>query len=88
MLIILETSRKERLIQECYTALANSLTMEHLLDWGLSEVNPTVVSRRMVDWAVEDDVTVRTAWRQHADNSGDEPSGVAASCEAGNPAAS
>ena len=88
MLIILETGRKEHLIRECYTALANVLTMEHLLDWGLSEANPTVVSRRMVDWAMEDDVTGQTIWGQHADTSGDEPGGVAAPCESGDPTAS
>lgn len=83
MLIILETGQKAQLIRQCYTALANVLTMDHLLDWGLQETCPAVVARNMIDWATADDVTVQTIWGQHANHSGDEPSGIAA---AGGPA--
>jgi hypothetical protein len=86
VLIILETSRKEHLIQQCHAMLVNSLTMEQLLDWGLQDA-PRIVARRMIDWAMTDDTTVQTMWGQHVDNSGDEPGGVAAACGNANPAA-
>lgn len=86
MLIILETSRKEHLIQQCYTMLTNSLTMEQLLDWGLQDA-PGIVATRMIDWAMTGDITVQTLWGQHVDSSGDESGGGAAACGNANPAA-
>lgn len=64
------------MMQQCYTMLASVLTTEHLLAWGLHEANPAVVSRQMIDWAMEgDDIGVQIVEGQHADNSGDELGG-------------
>ena len=84
MLIICEKSRKADMMQQCYTMLSSVLTTEHLLAWGLSEANPAVVSRQMIDWAMEGDVTVQTVEGQHADNSGDEPGGGSTSHQSAN----
>lgn len=86
MLIILEMGRRAHQMQQigqCYDILANVLTMEYSVDWGLQDVSPVVVYRRMIDWAMEGDVSEQIVQVQCADNVGDRAGGSIASC--GNP---